>query len=678
MKIISKKTSQLFGVVALLLFQVTVIASPNDKTLSPYFKIIGENNAELESLSLLETSSEVEIVGVIADVKIRQVYRNRGESPIEAIYVFPGSTKAAVYGMKMTIGERVVVAKIKERQAAKKLYIQAKKQGKRVSLLEQHRPNVFQMNLANIMPGDRIVVELSYTELIIPEQGVYEFVYPAVVGPRYSEIPEQDTSDTESWVVNPYLHASKKPTYAFDINVSIAAGIPIQAVTSPTHKIAVNYDQQGKANIHLLASEAKTGDRDYILRYQLRGKQIETGLLLHKGEKENFFLLMTQPPKRIATKSIPPREYIFVVDVSGSMHGFPLNISKKLMVELLSNLRTIDSFNILFFSGGSSVLAEASLPVTKENIEKAINMMERQRGGGGTRLLPALKRAMNLPAEESTSRSFVVITDGYVSVEKEAFEYIKDNLNRANFFAFGIGSSVNRFLIKGLARAGQGEPFVITSSDHAVQTAQRFRQYIETPVLTGINIEFEDFEDFEDFEVYDVEPPKTPDLFAERPLIVFGKWRGVAKGKIQINGYQGESNYSNSIDLSTLESTDSNQAIRYLWARHRIAELGDYNKYASNSKRKAEITQLGLTYNLLTAHTSFIAVDEVKVNPQGKSHKLKQPLPLPKGVSNLAVGGIVATAPEPGVMSLLIIGMLIFFISLIKNRQRFSMLITNN
>lgn len=653
-----------------LLFQLNISAAnqiEGDKTLSPYFKVIGENVGATEHLPLQETFAQVNITGVIADVKVRQVYHNRGDTVIEAVYVFPGSTRAAVYGMKMTLGERVIIAKIKEKQAAKTAYNKAKKQGKRASLLEQHRPNVFQMNVANIMPGDQIIVELSYTELITPEQGVYEFVYPAVVGPRYSETLVNNAGDSENWIVNPYLYEDEAPPYGFDINVSVTAGIPIQALISPSHKIQVDYHQQDTATVSLKNSNQINGNRDYILRYQLRGKQIETGLILHQGEQENFFLLMSQPPKRISKENIPAREYIFVIDVSGSMHGFPLNTSKRLMVELLSNLRATDSFNILFFSGGSSVLSETSLPVTKANIDYAITMMESQRGGGGTRLLPALKRAMSFPAEASTSRSFIVVTDGYVSIETEAFEYVKDNLNNANFFTFGIGSSVNRFLIEGLARAGQGEPFVITSPDEAMQIAQRFREYIETPVLTGINIEFDDFE------VYDVEPTNIPDLFAERPLIVYGKWRGKPEGTIRIHGYRGASDYSASVNVKLTEPSTSTQALRYLWARQRIAELGDYEKLSPDSERKAEITTLGLTYNLLTAYTSFIAIDEVIANHNGTSQKVKQPLPMPKGVSNLAIGGIVPTTPEPEILSLLAVLIIIFIAAFMKQNRRFRM-----
>ncbi len=640
---------RLLALLPLLLLPCCAAANETatDQTLSPYFSVSGDHEDGAETLPLEETSAQVDIAGVIAAVKIRQVYRNRGDSPIEAVYVFPGSTRAAVNAMTMTVGERKISAQIKERQAAKTSYLQAKNSGKRASLLEQQRPNVFQMKVANIMPGDRVVVELAYSELIVPEQGVYEFVYPAVVGPRYSEIPASAAADSDAWIANPYLHQGEQSPYTFDIKVSLAAGLPIQAVMSPSHDVDVAYDQAGAAAIRLKSAGADNGNRDFVLRYQLRGKRIETGLLLHEGEQENFFLLLSQPPERVENAAIPPREYIFVVDVSGSMHGFPLDISKKLMVELLTRLRPSDRFNILFFSGGSALLADNPIAASKANIDKAIAMMESQRGGGGTRLLPALRRAMNQPAESGVSRSFVVVTDGYIAIETEVFDYVRNNLNNANFFAFGIGSGVNRFLIEGLARSGRGEPFVITSPDEALPIAQRFRNYIQTPVLTDIEI------DFDGFTAYDVEPLHVPDLFAERPLVVFGKWRGKAEGKINVAGRRGEADYFRSLDVAEATNDMDNEALRYLWARQRIADLGDYQKLRPDSERKEEITTLGLTYNLLTAYTSFVAIDEVVANPSGGNRTVKQALPLPQGVGDLAVGGIVPTTPEPEMTALL-------------------------
>ncbi|MEA1948238.1 MAG: VIT domain-containing protein, partial [Thermodesulfobacteriota bacterium] len=577
--------------------------------------------------------AHVNISGVIADVTVTQVYKNEGNKPLEAVYVFPASTRAAVYGMKMTIGERTVTAKIRKREQARQEYNQAKQAGKSASLLEQHRPNVFQMNVANILPSDIIKVELNYTELLVPTDTVYEFVYPTVVGPRYVDQQADETGSSDMWTANPYLHQGEPPTYTFNISVDIAAGLPIQDITCASHKTGINYKGSAFATVNLDQSEKHGGNRDFILKYRLAGSKIETGLLLFEGKDENFFLLMMQPPKRVAKNQIPPREYIFIVDVSGSMHGFPLNISKKLLKDLIGNLRPTDKFNVLLFAGGSQLMSEHSLPASPQNITRAINTIEQQRGGGGTRLLPALKRALSLPKIEGFSRSIVIATDGYVSVEEQTFDLIRNNLGRANMFTFGIGSSVNRHLIEGMARVGMGEPFVITKSEQAPEKASRFRKLIESPVLTGIKV------DFGRFKVYDVEPPGIPDVLADRPVIVFGKWRGSPRGSISLQGYTGEHSFSKKVGVSGITPLQTNSALRYLWARHRIALLSDYNKLGKQDDRIKEVTRLGLSYNLLTAYTSFVAVDTQIRLQDGQAVTVKQPLPLPQGVSDYAVAG---------------------------------------
>jgi len=620
----------------------SAINESTDKTLSPYFFVKSDDPA-LDQLPLKSTSANVSISGVIADVAVTQVYKNTGKRPIEAIYVFPASTRAAVYGMKMTIGKRVIVAKINKREDARREYEQAKKAGQSASLLEQQRPNVFQMNVANIMPGDEISVELKYTELLVPTDKTYSFVYPAVVGPRYSNQTADTAGEADRWMQNPYLKQGEAALYSFDISVKLAAGMPIQKVACTSHKANVQYDGKANATISLDKSESNGGNRDYILNYRLDGDKVETGLLLSKGENENFFLLMLQPPKRVALDQVPGREYIFIVDVSGSMHGFPLDISKKLMKNLLGNLRPTDTFNLILFSGGSSVLANQSLPATPENIAQAVHLIERQRGGGGTELLPALQRALALPKSRGFSRTVVIATDGYVGVEAEAFDLIRKNLGEANMFTFGIGSSVNRHLLEGMARVGMGEPFVISKAAEASAQAERFRKMIQTPVLTQVKL------DFGKFDVYDVEPIAIPDVLADRPVIVFGKWRGEAKGTLTMNGIAGDRKVSQKVDVRGVQVSQDNAALKYLWARHRIALLSDYNALRPDDKRVAEVTDLGLKYNLLTAYTSFVAVDSEVRNASGDSTTIKQPLPRPEGVSDYAVGGR-AYAAAPGMM----------------------------
>ncbi len=602
-----------------------------DKTLSPYFYIPG-GDKQTDELPLLKTTADVTIAGVMADVKVTQLYKNSGTKPIEAVYVFPGSTRAAVYDMNMHIGKRSIHAKIEEIQKARQDYEQARQEGKTASLLEQQRPNVFQMNVANLMPGDTIKVELFYTELLTPENNEYEFVYPAVVGPRYSNQLLASAAPSDKWVANPYTRAGVNPFYLFDVKTSINAGMPLQEVLCTSHEVNVNFDGANTASIQLKESEKSRGNKDYILKYRLAGKKVENGLLLYEGEKENFFLLMMQPPKALNVKEVPAREYIFIVDVSGSMQGFPLETSKELLKNLIGNLNPADKFNVVLFAGASSIWSEQSQAATKDNIDKAIQHINQQRGGGGTELLPALRKALAVNTDEKFARTFIIATDGYVSCEKEAFDLIRTNLNTANFFSFGIGTSVNRYLMEGMAYAGMGEPFVITRPEEAVAAGRKFKNYVELPLLTNIKI------NYQGLNVYDVEPLSVPDVFAERPVVVFGKYKGTAGGQITINGYNGNGSYSHTLTVQEYKAEKKNSALKYLWARHKIKNLDYYSKLGAGESVKNEITRLGLEYNLLTAYTSFIAIDNQVRNEGGKGATVKQPLPLPEGVSDYAVG----------------------------------------
>jgi Ca-activated chloride channel family protein len=632
--------------------------APRLKTESPYFFVKSDDPA-LDQLPLKSTRVDVRISGVIADVTVTQRYKNEGQRAIEAKYVFPGSTKAAVYGMNVRLAERLITAQIREKQQARIEYDSAKKEGKTAALLEQHLPNVFQMNVANIMPGDDVQVELRYTELLVPQSGNYQFAFPTVVGPRYNS--PQSSQATAQWVSQPFLPAGQEGGAAFDIQVAIASPIGIKEVRSASHDIEVTQQGDERAAISLQQGGAQN-NRDFILDYRLAGERIESGVMLFRGSDENFFLAMVEPPKQLPASVISPREYIFVVDISGSMHGFPLETAKVLLRELIGNLRPSDSFNVLLFSGSNRFLAPQSVPATRANIEQAINTINQMGGGGGTELIPALKRVYAEPKAADVSRTVVVVTDGYVTVEREAFELVRRNLSQANVFSFGIGSSVNRHLMEGLARAGMGEPFIITKPAQAAAEAARFRRMIESPVLTSVKARFEGLD------VYDVEPAQLPDVLGERPVVVFGKWRGSALGQVVIEGQSATGPYRNAVPVGAHIAQDS-AALRYLWARHRIAALSDQESLEGGDAQRKRITELGLHYNLLTQYTSFLAVDRVVRNlaPQDAA-SVNQPSPMPQGVSNLAIGAEVPGTPEPGTWGAM--ALLVSMLAMLARRAR--------
>ena len=546
----------------------------------------------------------------------------------------------------------------------------SRSEGKSASLLEQDRPNVFTMNVANIMPGDRIQVELRYTELLVPTDGVYEVVYPTVVGPRYSNQPAAAAPAEDRFVASPTLGQGTPPTYSFSLDARISSGIPLAALSVPSHAARIDWTGKTQAHVTLDPSEKDGGNRDFLLRYRLAGAAIESGLLLQQGDRdgsgENFFLLMVEPPARVTPEQIPPREYVFIVDVSGSMHGYPLDTAKLLLRDLVGGLRPTDTFNVILFSGASQLMAPRSVPASADNIAQALALIDRQDGGGGTELLPALQQAMTLPEAGGTSRSFVVVTDGYIAGERATFQYIRSHLGKANVFSFGIGTAVNRFLIEGVARAGLGEPFVVTDPSEGPDAAARFKSYIESPVLTDIEVAYDGFQ------VVDVEPASIPDLMARRPIVVHGKWTGTPTGTITVKGVSGNGRFTRVIDVAAAAANARQPALAYLWARARIATLSDFAQGDEAEPEKKEITRLGLQYNLLTRHTSFLAVLDQVRNPQGgdSTPEVAQPLPMPEGVSDAAVGGGVGVGSEPPLALIAAVLALAFAAARLRARTR--------
>lgn len=633
----------------------------------PYFQIASDDPS-LDRLPLKSTHVDARVAGTVADVRVTQVYRNEGSRTIEARYVFPGSTQAAVHGMTVRIGERVLSATIREKQRARIEYEAAKKEGRTAALLDQHRPNVFQMSVAHILPGDEVQVELRYTELLLPTDGRYRFVYPTVVGPRYHRA-EPDPA-RNPFPATPHLPEGQRSASAFDLQLRFASPLPVQDIGSPSHRIEVQREASSQAEVTLADDGDAANNRDFVLEYRLAGAATAGGLTLFKGAddgkggQENFFLALVEPPKAIATTQISPREYIFVVDISGSMHGFPLETAKALLRELIGGLRPSDSFNVMLFSGSNRMLSDHPVPATRPNIERAIATIEQMRAGGSTEIVPALERIAALPKNGDVSRSVIVVTDGYVTVEDRVYRLVRENLGQTNVFAFGIGSSVNRHLIEGIARAGQGEPFIVTKPAMAAAQAERLRKMIDAPVLTQLQARFDGLE------VYDVEPAQLdalPDVLGGRPVALIGKWRGEPRGQLVLKGRSAGGDWQQVLPVPAPDADA--QALRQLWARQRIQQLGDDEALRGGNAQREAITQLGLRYSLLTHYTSFIAVDRVVRAADTPSTSVNQPLPLPQGVSNAAVGAAVPSTPEPAAWLAMLVVLGLVALALRAGRQ---------
>lgn len=631
-----------------------------DKLLAPYFIIQGEENdaSSLEHFPLKATDVRANVSGMIAEIYVTQTYANNGETPINARYVFPTSSDIVVHGMTMIIGNEKITAQIKEKEEAKKEFEEAKSEGKSASLMEQKRPNVFTMDVANIMPGDVVSIELHYTQLIAPKEGIYEFIFPTVVGPRYAPptVSGGDAgSDSDDWVASPYLPDGAVPPGEYNITVNLSAGVPLAEVTCKSHEVIVKKSDVSNAVVTLARPDDYAGNRDFILKYKLIGEEIQGGLVLASGyadsgalKRENFFMLTIQPPERYEPEDITPREYIFVLDISGSMYGYPLDTAKELIGDLVTSLDETDLFNLILFANDTAKLARRSVPASEKNVKEATDLIDKLEGGGGTSLLPALEDAVAIPEEEGYARSIVIITDGYVSNDGEIIDYISQNMDAASFFSFGIGTSVNDYLIKQIAGCGLGESFIVTDAEDAKESAERFRTYIDAPLLTDVSISFNGFD------VYDVEPAIPSILYAKQPIVLFGKWNGEPKGMITISGKSGSHEYKQEIPVADVTVDMESEAVRYLWARTHLDRIAGYGSVRNDESVREEIVKLGLEYNMVTPYTSFIAVVETIRNTDGESTDVDQALPLPQRVSNLAVGGGYSAYSEPELMLLIL------------------------
>lgn len=588
---------------------------------------------------LKSTKVQADISGFVARVTVLQEFENTYGDPIEAVYTFPLSQNSAVDRMTMTIGERVIRGKIMKREEAKKVYEAARAAGQAAALLDQQRPNIFTQSVANIMPGEKVVVEISYVETLKYEDGSYEFVFPMVVGPRYipASVPAYDARR-----ISPPVSADRAG-HDISVDVNLNAGVPIEDVRSVSHEIeSVPFSAEGRKVTlkHLKAIPNK----DFILRYDVTGKRIEDGILMHRGAKGGFFTMMVQPPESFAPKDVTPKEIVFVLDTSGSMNGFPIEKAKESMNLALDGLNPRDTFNLITFAGETSILFEKPVPATEENLARAREFLSSRKGWGGTEMMKAIRAALEPSASQRHVRIVCFMTDGYVGNETQIIAEIQKYSN-ARVFAFGIGNSVNRYLLDKMAQEGRGEVEYVSLKDDGSKAAMRFHERVRNPLLTDISV------DWKGMGVSDIYPGRQPDLFSAKPVALTGRFTKSGFVSLTLRGKMAGRDYTRDIPVTFPESEAANDALASIWARARVDELMSKYTMAGTDKKAVEdeITQLGLEFGLMTQFTSFVAVEEKVVNQDGRQVRIEVPVELADGTFGRDKGGdLIGNLPING------------------------------
>ena len=639
-----------------------------------------QNTATEQVLTLKHTEVKAKIAGNISRVEVVQKFENPFPESLEAIYVFPLSDEAAVDDMEIKIGDRIIKADIKRRDEALKIYQKAREQGRTAGLLEQERDNIFTQSLANIKPGEKIEVTIRYTESLKFAGGDYEFVFPTVVGPRYisgnltppnpplprggnsSESPGardgnntlspplarggQGGVNTDASRINPpLLPPGTRSGRDIAVSVEIDAGVAIGDVRSTSHQITT--ERSGNLVRVQLANYDTIPNKDLILRYRVSGENTRATVLSQADQRGGHFATYLIPALNYKTNEIVPKDVVFLMDTSGSQQGEPLAKSKELMRRFIQGLNPSDTFTIIDFANTAQALSTTPLANTPQNRQSAINYIDKLQANGGTELLNGIQAVMKFPAAPTERlRSIVLITDGYIGNEKEVLALVQRSIKPGNrLYSFGVGSSVNRFLLNRLAQVGRGTSQVIRQDEPSAEAAEKFFRQINSPVLTNIQISWEGMG--EKPEIYPIAPP---DLFTAQPLVLFGKKSDRTNGQLRIRGTQaGGKAYEQILPINFAQSggrqrestsataivTDfGNPAVAQLWGRSRIKDLMNQMFGGETPSLVEAVTNTALAYHLLSEYTAFVAVsEEVRVEPDGARRRVQVPVELPQGVS---------------------------------------------
>lgn len=572
-------------------------------------RVVNAEGKVTNDCPLKHTTVKAEVSGFISRVTVTQDFENPFPDKIEAVYIFPLPQAAAVDDLTMRIGDRTIKGTIMRREDAQQAYLSAKRLGKVASLLDQERPNIFTQQVANILPGQQIRVVISYVETLKYEDGSYEWSFPMVVAPRYVPAADMQAEGRDAARISPpNAPDGMRAGHDISLELDLNAGVPILGVNSQTHETEVELVNDRRARVHL-KDQNTIPNKDFVLKYRVAGSSINDAVLTHRSERGGFFTLILQPPQRVAPEDVMPKELVFVVDTSGSMSGFPIEKAKQTALLALDNLYPHDTFNVISFSGETRILFSEPVSATQDNLHKARKFLSGLKDDGGTEMMKAIKAALEPSDSQQHVRIVCFMTDGHVYADDEILAAVRKYRN-ARVFAMGFGDSPNRYLLDKMAEYGRGEVDYISEKGDTSSVARRFNERIRNPLLTDISI------DWSGLPITDVLPRQAPDLYDVKPLTLSGRYAHGAKGTIRLKGKIAGEDFVREIPLELPNTEAEHEALATLWARRKVddlvrEEMSKSRTDGEQDQKRNEITQLGLSFKLMTKYTSLVAIDDV-------------------------------------------------------------------
>lgn len=577
----------------------------------------------------LGTDMDVTVSGSIARVRVTQAFRNTSDKWMEATYLYPLPTDGAVDSLKMVVGNRVIVGKIEKRETAKALYEKAKVNGQKASLVEQQRPNMFTNSVANVGPGETVLIAIEYQAPVAQANGTYSLRLPLVVGPRYTPthtltsaaaVADADAI-TSAPVMNPKAGIALNPT---SITVHLQPGFKAANVISPYHKVTVTGRDDDRTV--RLADGTLPADRDFELDWRSASANPTLGLFRQQTASGDYVMATVTPPADLSQLPTPPREMVFVIDNSGSMGGASMDEAKASLIHALSTLRPQDHFNIIRFDDTMTQLFDHSVTAAPDQVALAKRFANGLEAAGGTEMLPALKAALTDAAASGGTaalRQVIFLTDGEVSNEQEMMAALGADGGKSHVFFVGIGSAPNDYLMSRMASIGRGTYTHVGTPDEVAAKMMPLLDILGHPAMQDLAVKVEGG-------TLDLTPKMLPDIYAGQPLVLVGRTDHLS-GTITVSGDIGGKRWEKTVDLTKAEDSP---AVAKLWARRRIDDieadrtLGKMQGDAAD----AAITDIGLSNGLVTSQTSLVAIDETPTRPAGEGLTREDlPINLPAG-----------------------------------------------
>ncbi len=607
--------------------------------------LFAENEAGKIFFPLKRTEVELEVTAGVVSGRVTQVFENDTESPLEAVYVFPLPSRAAITGMSLTVADRTIRSVVKEREEAKKTYEEARASGKKAALLEEERPNIFTTSVANFLPGEMVEITFTYLEPIDFERDRYSVNFPMVVGQRYVPYDIVEVADPETRVVpavadadriNPLLlHPSLDSGHRLSLEVRIV-GVPVSEVRSSTHQVEVEAAAAGEFTVRL-AGEVAVPDSDFNLDLYLT-ENAGPGLSLVETRAGGwgYGLITVFPPigPGPSVTTAIPRDVIFLIDTSGSMSGESIGQAQAGLDRCLEMLLEGDRFTIVRFASDYSAFSPELREVSPAALAEARDYISGLEADGGTEMQPALEHVLGFDAAPGRMRLVVFLTDGDVGNEDSLFALLQNSLGAARLFTFGIGSAPNEYLMRKMAELGRGESRFIRTEEDIGEVMDEFFQTLDSPVLTDIELRWRDSAGrwSRAVEYY---PDPVPDVFAGRPLQVRAAYPAEFSGTLLVTGLLDGKRAEYEYPFPGGE-TAAYPDLDRLFARARVDDLMFQRLRAKDDRErerlKAEIIAVSLDHQILSPFTSRVAVEErVERGADGELVSVKVAVPLPRG-----------------------------------------------